>query len=125
MKRKTIIIDEENERRLVGAILESAFYPNVQQVLNIEDFLNKNFRPKKLLTINNETGYSDFDNVVVMVKDGVELETLNGKQLLRMLDDKFNNTVKDDADRRKFLKQVIDDWYNGRIRNGILIVNHL
>jgi ABC-type antimicrobial peptide transport system permease subunit len=125
MKRKTIIIDEENERRLVGAILESAFYPNVQQVLNIEDFLNKNFRPKKLLTINNETGYSDFDNVVVMVKDGVELETLNGKQLLRMLDDKFNNTVKDDADRRKFLKQVIDDWYNGRIRNGILSVNHL
>lgn len=125
MKRKTIIIDEENERRLVGAILESAFYPNVQQVLNIEDFLNKNFRPKKLLTINNETGYSDFDNVVVMVKNGVELETLNGKQLLRMLDDKFNNTVKDDADRRKFLKQVIDDWYNGRIRNGILSVNHL
>ena len=125
MKRKTIIIDEENERRLVGAILESAFYPNVQQVLNIEDFLNRNFRPKKLLTINNETGYSDFDNVVVMVKNGVELETLNGKQLLRMLDDKFNNTVKDDADRRKFLKQVIDDWYNGRIRNGILSVNHL
>lgn len=125
MKRKTIIIDEENERRLVGAILESAFYPNVQQVLNIEDFLNRNFRPKQLLTINNETGYSDFDNVVVMVKNGVELETLNGKQLLRMLDDKFNNTVKDDADRRKFLKQVIDDWYNGRIRNGILSVNHL
>ena len=125
MAGKTVIIDSERDSDIVGMVLESVFYPNVQQVLNVKEFLDKNFRPKRMLTINGETGYSDFDNVVVMVKDGVELETLNGRQLLRMLDDRFNTMIRDDADRKKFLRQVIDDWYAGRIRNGILSVNHL
>ena len=115
---KTIIIDEQKESELIGRIFESVFYPNVQQVLDVEEYLNKNFRPKKILTTNNITGHSKFKNVVVQVVSGVELDTLDGEELLRLLDDKFN-------DRKKFLRQVIDDWYTGKIKNGILSVNHL
>lgn len=122
---KTIIIDEQKESELIGRIFESVFYPNVQQVLDVEEYLNKNFRPKKILTTDNITGHSKFNNVVVQVVNGVELDTLDGEELLRLLDDKFNNRIKDDNDRKKFLRQVIDDWYTGKIKNGILSVNHL
>ena len=122
---KTIIIDEQKESELIGRIFESVFYPNVQQVLDVEEYLNKNFRPKKILTTNNITGHSKFKNVVVQVVSGVELYTLDGEELLRLLDDKFNDRIKDDNDRKKFLRQVIDDWYTGKIKNGILSVNHL
>ena len=48
------------------------------------------------------------------------------KELLRLLDDKFHNMVSDNVDRKKFLKQVIRDWYQNNIKNnGILSVNHL
>lgn len=122
---KTIIIDEQKESELIGRIFESVFYPNVQQVLDVEEYLNKNFRPKKILTTDNITQHSKFQNVVVQVVSGVELDTLDGEELLRLLDDKFNDRIKDDNDRKKFLRQVIDDWYTGKIKNGILSVNHL
>ena len=121
---KTIIIDEDKEKEMFDSILESVFYPRADQVIEVEEFLDNNFRPKKLLTLDTN-GYPDFDNVVVMVKQGIELKTLTPKELLRMLDDKFHHRIKDDEDRKKFLKQVIRDWYNGKIKNGILSVNKL
>lgn len=57
---KTIIIDEQKESELIGRIFESVFYPNVQQVLDVEEYLNKNFRPKKILTTDNITQHSKF-----------------------------------------------------------------
>lgn len=122
---RTIIIDEQKESELIGRIFESVFYPNVQQVLDVEEYLNKNFKPKKIITTDKITGHSKFENVVVQVVSGVEMDVLDGEELLRLVDDKFNDRIKDDADRKKFLRQVIDDWYKGNIKNGILSVNHL
>ena len=102
--KKTIIIDEETERKLIGNIFESVFYPKADVVIEVEDFLNKNFKHKDVPTINNN-GYSDLENDFVMVKNNVELQTLTPKELLRMLDDKFHDKVKDDDDRKRFLKQ--------------------
>lgn len=121
---KTIIIDEAKEEKLIGDIFESVFYPRADQVIEVEDYLNDNFKPKELLTLDTN-GYPDFERDVVMVKNGMELKTLTPKELLRMLDDKFHHRIKDDEDRKKFLKQVIKDWYGGNIKNGILTVNKL
>jgi hypothetical protein len=46
------------------------------------------------------------------------------EELLRHLDDRFEHMISDKVDRRKFLIQVIKDWYNGDIdKNGMLSVN--
>lgn len=121
MGRK-IIIDEAKESELIGNIFESVFTPNIEQVIEIQEFLDKNFKPKKIPTINTD-GYSDLERDFVMYEDGVELQTLKPKELLRMLDDKFHKRITNDNDRKRFLKQVIRDWYNGKIKNGLLSVN--
>ena len=49
---KIIVIDESRAEKLFGNIFESAFYPKAEQVIEVQDFLNKNFRKKTLPTIN-------------------------------------------------------------------------
>ena len=125
---KTIIITEETEQKLIADILAEAFYPTSDKVLAIKAYLDKNFEKQKLdsLDIN---GYPTKEKTVVLVsKEKQPLKTLNMKELLRFLDDNddFRKMISDDIDRKKFLKQVIRDWYTNNIdRNGILSVNHL
>ena len=72
-------------------------------------------------------GYPTKEKTVMLLsKEKQPLKTLNMKELLRLSDDKFHTMVSDDIDRKKFLKQVITDWYKNNIKsNGILSVNHL
>lgn len=123
---KTLIITEETEQKLIADILEEAFYPTSDKVLAIKMYLDKNFAKQKLDSLD-VNGYPTKENTVVMLsKEKQPLKTLNMKELLRLLDDKFHNMVSDNLDRKKFLKQVIRDWYHNNIKNnGILSVNHL
>ena len=123
---KTVIITEETEQKLIADILEEAFYPTSDKVLAIKTYLDKNFAKQKLDSLD-VNGYPTKENTVVMLsKEKQPLKTLNMKELLRLLDDKFHNMVSDNIDRKKFLKQVIRDWYHNNIKNnGILSVNHL
>lgn len=123
---KTLIITEETEQKLIADILEEAFYPTSDKVLAIKTYLDKNFAKQKLDSLD-ANGYPTKENTVVMLsKEKQPLKTLNMKELLRLLDDKFHNMVSDNLDRKKFLKQVIRDWYHNNIKNnGILSVNHL
>lgn len=123
---KTLIITEETEQKLIADILEEAFYPTSDKVLAIKTYLDKNFAKQKLDSLD-VNGYPTKENTVVMLsKEKQPLKTLNMKELLRLLDDKFHNMVSDNIDRKKFLKQVIRDWYQNKIKNnGILSVNHL
>ena len=125
-KSKTLIITEETEQKLIADILEEAFYPTSDKVLAIKTYLDKNFAKQKLDSLD-VNGYPTKENTVVMLsKEKQPLKTLNMKELLRLLDDKFHNMVSDNIDRKKFLKQVIRDWYQNKIKNnGILSVNHL
>ena len=125
-KSKTVIITEETEQKLIADILEEAFYPTSDKVLAIKEYLDKNFAKQKLDSLD-DNGYPTKENTVVMLsKEKQPLKTLNMKELLRLLDDKFHNMVSDNLDRKKFLKQVIRDWYQNNIKNnGILSVNHL
>ena len=125
-KSKTLIITEETEQKLIADILEEAFYPTSDKVLAIKEYLDKNFAKQKLDSLD-VNGYPTKENTVVLLsKEKQPLKTLNMKELLRLLDDKFHNMVSDNVDRKKFLKQVIRDWYQNNIKNnGILSVNHL
>ena len=125
--KRTIIIDEARESKLIGDIFESVFIPNVQQVIEIKDFLDKNIRRKTIPTINKESGYSDLETDFVLYKNGVELQMMTPRELVLMLDDKFQDRIKikDEKDRRRFLEQVIIDWCSGKIKNGILSVNKI
>ena len=125
-KPKTVIITEEEEQNLIGNILQEAFYPNSDKVLLIKDFLDKNFAKQEIDSLD-ENGYPTKEKTVMLLSNNKQpLKTLSMKELLRFLDDKFQKMVSKKEDRRKFLKQVIKDWYFGNIKgNGILTVNYL
>lgn len=123
---KTIIISEEKEQELISEILTESFIPSAEKVLVIKKYIDDNFAKQELDSLD-DNGYPIKEKTVVLLsKDKQGLKTLNMKEFLRMLDDKFNYMIKDDSDRKKFLKQVIKDWYYNKIqKNGILSVNHL
>ena len=123
MSRK-IIIDERMEADLIGKIFESVFTPNIQQVIEVENFLNKNFRKEVRPTINTN-GYSDLEDIFVYFKNGVDLQVMGREDVIRMLDDKFHKRIADDGDRKRFLEQVLKDWCNHKIKNGLLSVNRI
>jgi len=123
MGRK-IIIDEAKEQELIGKIFESVFTPNPQQVIEVKEFLDKNFRKEKIPTIG-ENGYSELQDIFIYHKNGVDLQTMKREEVIRMLDDKFHKRITDDDDRKRFLEQVLDDWCHHRIKNGLLSVNKI
>lgn len=127
-QRRTIVITEEAEQNLISDLLAEAFYPTSAKVLLIKDILDANFERQKLDSLDGNGHPIKEKSVVLMSSDRQPLKTLNMKELLRYLDDneKIRKMVTNDNDRRKFLEQVITDWYNNRIKsNGILSVNHL
>ena len=61
---------------------------------------------------------------MLLSRDKNPLKTMSMRELLLMLDDKFNSMVKDEKDRREFLKQIIRDWFDNKIsKQGLLSVN--
>lgn len=122
--KKTIIIDSSVKQRFYDRILAETFYPIAEQVNLVKDFLDKNFQKRNLDSIDSN-GYPTKEKSVTLMSGKQELKSMNMEELLRMLDDKFHNLISDDADRKKFLKQVIIDWYNNNIKDGILSLNFL
>lgn len=120
---KIIVIDESRAEKLFGNIFESAFYPKAEQVIEVQDFLNKNFRKKTLPTINPTNGYADLETYFIYVKNGFELQQMDRDDLIRFLMHEFRKRIKDEDDRKRFLNQVVDDWIANKIKNGILSVN--
>ena len=125
--KRTIIIDEAKESEIIETILESAFIPNVQQVIEIKDFLDKNIKKKIIPTINKISGNPDLEINFVLCKNGIELQVMTPRELRLMLDDEFQDRIKikNEEDKKRFLEQVITDWCSGKIKNGLLSVNKI
>lgn len=121
-----VLISEADERSLINSILAEAFSPSSEKVLIVKDYLDKNFTKDSMDDID-ENGYpKKITTAVMMSGDGQPLKTVLPKELLLLLDDKFSKIISDDSDRKKFLKQVITDWFSGNISSsGILSVNWL
>lgn len=123
--RKNILINEETEREIVGGILTESFSPSAEKVLLIKDYIDKNFAKVEIDDID-ENGYPTKDKMVNMLSGGQPLKTMTLGDFLLMLDDKFHSIITDDNDRKKFIKQIIKDWYTGKLaKNGVLSVNFI
>lgn len=125
MSKKVIKINENvlNEE-IVGDLIQESFFPIADKVLMVKKFLDNGFA-RQLQDDIDENGYPKKKCVVVMLStDKQPLKTMAMRELLLMLDDKFNSMVKDEKDRRSFLKQIIRDWFDNKIsKQGLLSVN--
>lgn len=125
MNRRVFKINESilNEE-IVGDILQESFFPIADMVLMVKKFLDKSFT-KQLQDDIDANGYPKKKCVVTMLStDRQPLKTMSMSELLLMLDDKFNSMVRNDLDRKRFLKQIIRDWFDNKItKQGLLSVN--
>lgn len=119
------IVSEKNKREdEFYAMLNESFHPKSSLVLRVKEYLDRNF---KRTTVNDidANGYPSDEKTVTWVNGrGDALKSMNMSQLLDLLDDRFNSSIKNNKDRKEFLKQVIIDWYTYSIsRDGILSKN--
>lgn len=122
---KKIKINEKLENEIIDDLLTESFSPSTEKVLLVKDYLDKNFKPVLIDDID-ENGYPTKDKMVNMLSSGQPIKTMSIGEFLIMLDDKFHKIITDDDDRKKFLKQVIKDWYTGKLgKNGVLSVNFI
>lgn len=123
---KKINLTEEKYNEFVSYVFESAFFPKADLVLDVKEFLDKNFIRQGLLDID-DNGKPTTNKTVMWVYHGQPFRTLKMPELLMLLDDEFQDRIKEDKDRKKFLKQIITDWYYKRknLKRGLLSVNYL
>lgn len=118
-----VIIDENVEQNIINDLLTESFNPSAEKVLIIKDYLDKNFKKGSIEDIDSN-GYPQKTNVINMVSNGQVIKTIQPDEMLLLLDDKFSKIIQNKGDRKKFLKQVLIDWYTNNIsKNGLLSVN--
>lgn len=132
--KKVVMINKEQLSEIkdydMGAVsfenmLSEAFVPNAQQVVIIKKYLDSNFR---------RTFIDDIDEFAKPIKRpaitrlimGQEVETIEGSELVDILAEKFPNMIGNKEDAKKFMTQIVKDWFDKKISdNGILSVNFL
>lgn len=125
-EKNTFIITESERQEIVGRLLTESFYPTAEKVLVIKKYLDDNFSKQSADDIDGngypkQTGY-----FIMLSRDRKPVKQMSASEFLMMLDDKFHSIIKDDNDRKRFLEQVISDWFHGKIsRDGVLSVNCL
>ena len=84
-----ILIDENKENEIISELISEAFYPNADKVLFIKNYIDKNFQRQNLDDIDTN-GYPCISPSVVMMScSGQPLKTMQPKEFLLFLDDKF------------------------------------
>jgi hypothetical protein len=111
MKRKKLIITESQYNRVIKPLIsESDYHVILDRV--IED-LNKNYESVTAV-IKDYHDYNEQPRIKVKVDDSI----INAKDLLEYFKYKYHGVCGEN-----FLKQVIDDWYHGRVKDGMLSKN--
>lgn len=131
---KTIIISEEQKKMLDGVdieqskmddILAEAFCPSAEKVLLVKKFLDDNFTKGMMDDIDDMASPIKVP-VLTRMMMGQPVEQLSGENAVLLLIDKFPKMVSDKGDLKKFMTQVIKDWYDNKISDtGILSVNFM
>lgn len=108
------------------SLLQESLSPDREKVLIVKKYLDDNFARVETDDIDANGYPTKVKSVTLVSRDKQPLKPMSIADLLLMLDDKFQDMIKDENDRKLFLKQIITDWYNGNIdKNGILSVNFL
>lgn len=125
--KKTIYIKEDTRNNLMSNLLTEALSPDREKVLIVKKYLDNNFAKIESDDIDANGYPTKIKSVAMLSADKQQaLKPMQVSELLLLLDDKFASMIKDKADRRAFLKQVITDWYFGNIsKEGVLSVNFL
>jgi hypothetical protein len=100
------------------------YFVDTTKVLIVKKFMDKMFSRGKMDSIS-PNGYPTKTNVVGMKgNDGNVIKNMSFEQVLDLLEDKFHYIYTDEEKRSRFLKQVLEDWYNKKItREGMLSKN--
>jgi len=107
---KKIIIKESQLGKLVSILTEGGLYSNT--VDKIKADLDLNYEPQ---VVTNRKGGEYFEGAGFRIKADNEL--IDGTKLLGYLSMKYDDVGKE------FLKQLIRDWSDGKIENGMLSKN--
>ena len=126
MSRK-FIINEKQEQELIKRLNEETYQMHVdkkmntpycinpEKVLIVKKFLDKTFKAHDFEKIGSN-GMPIVIKVVSMnAKNGEPLKYMYKDQLHDLLVDRFQNMFLDKIERDLFMKQVIEDWFNGSI----------
>lgn len=110
--------------RFKRQVLSEAFAVNTTLVKEIRSFLDKKYAFTK---------YDDIDengNVILKIaiqtlsSNGEPLQTISPEKMLDKMDAQFSGKIKDDKERREFIRQVLIDWVDGNItKDGLLSKN--
>lgn len=119
-----IKINENIEQSIINDLLIESFNPSAEKVLVVKDYLDKNFTKGNIDDISG--GYPKKVGIINMLVNGQVVKQLQGDEMLDLLDDKFSQIIVNNEDRKKFLKQILTDWYANKIsKEGLLSVNTL
>ena len=105
---KTFILSENGIDRIKQNIIMEGEYSD--HVSHGKDFLDGNYMRAEYDNNGNIVG------VFVKVSNGKPTQKTVWKQdVLDDLDKEFYNRITDDKERKGFISQLLDDWYNGNI----------
>lgn len=121
---KSVILTNEQVRRAKGMILKETFAVNTYLVKKVVDYLDKTFAYTKYDDMNENGDVVKNVAVQIITDEREPLQTISVSKMMDKIDPIFKKYIKDDKERRAFLKQVVKDWINGDItRDGLLSVN--
>lgn len=122
---KRIIITESQYNKLIKeGNSEKRYAVEPNKVKIVAKFLDDNFLKAGIPTIG-EDGYPKTVPIVVLKgTDGQPMRKMTDKQLFELLKDKFGKIYSSSEKVERFLKQLIKDWYYGKIsKEGLLTTN--
>lgn len=123
---RKIKINENAENEYVADMLTEALYPVGEKVLIIKKYLDNDFSRSMIDDIDANGYPTKIKTVIMLSKDKQPLKTMKMDELVLLLADKFIKMISDENDRKKFLTQVANDWYDKKIdKNGVLSVNFI
>jgi len=105
---KTFILSESGINRLEQNIIKEAYYSD--HVESGKNFLDKNFMKAEYENDGKKVG------IFIKLDRGLPTKKSMWKQdVLDELDREFYNKITNDTERKGFISQLLDDWYNNKI----------
>lgn len=123
---KTILITESGNRMLIKHMILEKFVPDVDKILLVKKYLDKNFVKYE----SNDIGKDGFPKKSIMIGisdgNGSIINTIDYSNAFYMLQEKFKYIYENEEKRDSFLKQILNDWINNNIDDyGTLSVNSI
>ena len=114
---KKLILTEDKLNNLKDKLIKESFYS--QYVENGKDFLDKNFMKAEYENDGKKVG------IFIKLDRGMPTKKSVWKQdVLDELDREFYNKIKNNTERKGFISQLLDDWYNNRISKFGSLTNY-